>query len=45
MGKLNVYIEEMILNINVVKFFNYERKFVNDFKEVNDRFLNIFFKL
>ncbi len=41
LGKLNAHIEEMISNINVVKSFNYERKSVNDFKEVNDRLLNI----
>lgn len=34
----------MISNINVVKSFNYERKSVNDFKEVNDRLLNISLK-
>ena len=42
--KLNAHIEEMISNINVVKSFNYERKSVNDFKEVNDRLLNISLK-
>ena len=44
LGKLNAHIEEMISNINVVKSFNYERKSVNDFKEVNDRLLNISLK-
>lgn len=44
LGKLNAHIEEMISNINVVKSFNYERKSVNDFKEVNDRILNISLK-
>ncbi|EMJ5408231.1 ABC transporter ATP-binding protein [Clostridioides difficile] len=44
LGKLNAHIEEMISNINVVKSFNYERKSLNDFKEVNDRLLNISLK-
>ncbi|MCC0644439.1 MULTISPECIES: ABC transporter ATP-binding protein [unclassified Clostridioides] len=44
LGKLNSHIEEMISNINVVKAFNYEKKSVSDFKEVNDRLLSISLK-
>lgn len=44
LGKLNSHIEEMVSNINVVKSFNYERKSVEDFREVNDRLLNISLK-
>lgn len=44
LGKLNSHIEEMVSNINVVKSFNYERKSVNDFRDVNDKLLNISLK-
>lgn len=44
LGKLNSHIEEMISNINVVKAFNYEKKSVGDFKEINDRLLSISLK-
>lgn len=44
LGKLNSHIEEMISNINVVKAFNYEKKSVSDFKEINNRLLSISLK-